>query len=180
MVSLPVSRQTKPSTNSRSCSSDSPVLRSARISTIIGTMTFIHPDRINDNVPSKSNSTTRAWRAEMPGLTLSIISFMLLLELLHNRGEVVDCRGHNDAECSTQDTGVPKEFALGQDCQGRQDDRKLEEHFTKVESERLPTPQVALPFQTLRFLGDVFVVLLVFLRVLLVLRALTVQVHSRE
>src|ERR1700722_1272439 len=121
MVSLPVSRQTKPSTNARSCSSDSPVLRSARISSIIETMTFIHPERINDNVPSKSNSTTRAWRADVPGLTLSIISFMLLLELLHDRGEAIDCRGHNYADRPAQDTRVPEEFALGQDCERRQD-----------------------------------------------------------
>src|ERR1700691_758843 len=73
MVSLPVSRQTKSSTNARSCSSDSPVLRSARISTIIGTITFIQPDRINDNVPSKSKSTTRAFRAEAPGRMFSSI-----------------------------------------------------------------------------------------------------------
>src|ERR1700683_4771454 len=73
MVSLPVSRQTNSSTNPRSCSSDSPLLRSARISTIMGTITLIQPERINDNVPSKSKSTTRAWRAETPGLTFSII-----------------------------------------------------------------------------------------------------------
>src|SRR3984885_5239185 len=101
MVSLPVSRQTNSSTNTRSCSSDSPVLRSARISTIMGTMTFIQPERISDNVPSKSKSTTRAWRAETPGLTFSTIQFMLLLELLHNRGEVEDCYRNHSAEGST-------------------------------------------------------------------------------
>src|SRR5580658_5844595 len=102
MVSLPVSRQTNPSTIARSCSSDSPVFRSARISTIIGTITFIQPERINDSVPSKSKSTTRASRAETPGLTFSIIPAYLILEPLHNRGELEDGQCHCHADGSTQ------------------------------------------------------------------------------
>src|SRR5580693_1413621 len=96
MVSLPVSFQTNSSTRPRNCCSDSPVFRSARISTIIGTITFIHPERITDRVPSKSKSTTRALRAETPGLMFSTIE--LLLELVHKRWDVVDCRRHNDTD----------------------------------------------------------------------------------
>src|SRR5262245_58836900 len=77
MVSLPVSRQTNSSTTARSSSSVSPVFRLSRISTIIGTMTFIQPERMRESVPSKSNSTTRALRADTPGETFSTINFIL-------------------------------------------------------------------------------------------------------
>src|SRR6266852_3788639 len=75
MVSLPVSCQTNSSTTLRNCSSLSPVLRSNRISTIMGTMTFIQPERIKESVPSKSNRTTRAFRADTPGVIFSTIPF---------------------------------------------------------------------------------------------------------
>src|SRR5580658_3362911 len=115
MVSLPVSLQTNSSTKPRNCCSDSPVFRSARISTIIGTMTFIHPERITDSVPSKSNSTTRALRAETPGLMFSTIE--LLLELVHKRWDVVDCYRHDNPDDPAYDGHVPQHFTLGQDCQ---------------------------------------------------------------
>src|SRR5580704_9069240 len=105
---------------------------------------------------------------------------MLLLELLNNRGEAVDGGRDNGADGSTQDTCVPKERALGQDRQRRQDDRKLEKHFAKMESERLPAPQMTLLLQALCFLLNVFVVILVLLSVLLILRALFAQLHPRE
>ena len=62
MVSLPVSRQTKSSTMARSSASVSPVFRSTRISTIMGTITSTQPERISDSVPSKSNKS-HSWRA---------------------------------------------------------------------------------------------------------------------
>src|SRR5579862_1017745 len=128
MVSLPVSRQTNSSTSAVNCDSDSPVLRSARISTIMGTITFIQPERITDNVPSKSKSTTRALRAETPGLTFSTIQVHftvklrfyceasdLLLELLHNGGEAEDGGRDDDADGTTQNGCVPQRFTFRQD-----------------------------------------------------------------
>src|SRR5690349_15180252 len=73
MVCLPVSRPTNSSTIARNASSLSPVLRSSRISTIMGTITSIQPARISEIVPSKSKRTTRAFFAEAPGRSCSII-----------------------------------------------------------------------------------------------------------
>src|SRR5271166_191937 len=142
MVSLPVSRQTNSSTKVRNCSSDSPVFKSARISTIIGTMTFIQPERIKERVPSKSKSTTRALRAETPGVIFSTMEFKLLLEFLDDRWSVVYGGSHDGAERPTHHARVPQKFALGQDREGRQDDGKLEKDFAKMEPERLSSAQV--------------------------------------
>ena len=67
MVCLPVSRQTKSSTTVRSSASLSPVLRSRRISTIMGTITSIQPERMREMVPSKSKRQTRALSPKRPG-----------------------------------------------------------------------------------------------------------------
>src|ERR1700722_13391748 len=77
MVCLPVSLPTNSSTTTRRSSSRSPVFRSIRISTIMGIMISIQPDRITEIVPSKSKSATRALAAEAPGRRCSIIQFIL-------------------------------------------------------------------------------------------------------
>src|SRR5579871_5110220 len=127
MVSLPVRRQTKSSTKLRRSSSDSPVFRSERISTIIGTITFIQPERISERVPSKSNSTTRAFRADTPGLTFSTIlhhcrnrsrscggsSGLKAGHAVHQIREAVDHCCDDGADYATQDGHVPHLRALG-------------------------------------------------------------------
>src|SRR6185503_15539413 len=77
MVCLPVSRPTNSSTMARRSSSRSPVLRSSRISTIIGIMISIQPERITEMVPSKSKRATRAFAADAPGRRCSIIYFIV-------------------------------------------------------------------------------------------------------
>src|SRR5712692_10484246 len=63
MVCRPVRRPTYSSTRARRSASFSPVWRSRRISTIMGTITPTQPERIREMVPSKSRRTTAAWRA---------------------------------------------------------------------------------------------------------------------
>src|ERR1700733_210898 len=72
MVSLPVSRPTNSSTIECSSASDSPVFRSIRISTIMGTMTLTQPERITERVPSKSKRAARAPEAFAPVRTCSM------------------------------------------------------------------------------------------------------------
>ena len=67
MVSLPVSRHTNSSTICvKFLFATHPFCDSARISTIIGTITSIQPERMVENVPSKSKSATRAAAAVTP------------------------------------------------------------------------------------------------------------------
>src|ERR1041384_2296275 len=79
MVSLPVSRQTKSSTMARNSDSLSPVFKSTRISTIMGTITSIHPERISERVPSKSKRATRAADADASVRISSSILYQVLL-----------------------------------------------------------------------------------------------------
>src|SRR2546423_13392680 len=83
MVCLPVSLPINSSTISRSDSSVSPVRRSSRISSIMGTITSIHPERISEMVPSKSNRTTRARAADAPSRSCSITSVFWHSETQH-------------------------------------------------------------------------------------------------
>jgi len=61
MVCLPVSRPTNSSTIARRSASRSPVLRSIRISTIIGIMISIHPERMTEMFHRNQKRATRAF-----------------------------------------------------------------------------------------------------------------------
>src|SRR5258708_18233558 len=140
MVSLPVSCQTNSSTTLRNCSSVSPVRRSSRISTIMGTITFIQPERIRESVPSKSNKTTRAFRADTPGVIFSTIQFHSTepqpcrgLPLRRALGQQKHCACDAHTHQSKHDSSVPNDRSLAENRHRRKNDCHFQKNFTEVQ-----------------------------------------------